>query len=150
MEIIKVRRIGYRTQHIPKQILQKLLCTSSAHRLRNSAVISWAKFDHVVCLWTAMFAFFRNLRLSRAILAFQEYQVNSQEYQTQEFINWTMILWTQHTKAQGELGPQVVQHETIELPFCASLKGEAFLRVGSTKLINDRSIWLYRYNKTSV
>ena len=144
MEIIKVRRIGYRMQHIPKQILQKLLCTSSAHRLRNSAVISWAKFDHVVCLWTAMFAFFRNLRLSRAILACQEYRINSQEYQTQEFINWTMILWTQHTKAQGELGPQVVQHETIELPFCASLKGEAFLRVGSTKLVNNRSIWLHR------
>lgn len=46
------------------------LFTSSAQRPRNSAVISCAKFDHIVCLCTAISAFFRNFLRSRAILAF--------------------------------------------------------------------------------
>lgn len=48
---------------------EQLRFTSSAQSPRNSAVISWAKLDQIACLWTAEFAFFRNLLLSSAILA---------------------------------------------------------------------------------
>lgn len=43
--------------------------TSSAHKPRNSAVISWAKLDHIACRCTAISAFLRNFLLSSAILA---------------------------------------------------------------------------------
>lgn len=59
------------TSHNPHQSQLSVIgyFTSSAHRPRNSAVISWAKSDHITCLCTAVSAFFRNLLLSRAILA---------------------------------------------------------------------------------